>query len=118
MSEIASKKQQQYQTPIDLNLYGSPELKGLVTQGAAGRFLMVKSTMKRSPDQPPDQSIKSTDAAVEIQLLEDGYCGWISSADYKKLTPISGSGYRPAKVTRNEIVGKIPGAIAFAGEAM
>ncbi|MGD1937976.1 MAG: NlpC/P60 family protein [Cyanophyceae cyanobacterium] len=118
MSEIASKKQQQYQTPIDLNLYSSPELKGLVTQGSTGRFLIVKSMMERSLDQAPAQSIKSTDAAVEIQLLEDGYCGWISSADHNQLMPVVGAGYRPVTVSRDEIVGKIPGVIAFAGEAM
>ncbi|MGD1852139.1 MAG: NlpC/P60 family protein [Cyanophyceae cyanobacterium] len=114
MSEIKPKKQQQYQTPIDLSLYGSPSLKGLVTQGAAGRFLRVKSVGERSPD----RTLENPSSAVEIQLLEDGYCGWISDADCQKLSPVAGTPYRPGTITRDEIVGKIPGAIAFAGEAM
>ncbi|MEM1427202.1 MAG: NlpC/P60 family protein, partial [Cyanobacteria bacterium P01_H01_bin.130] len=102
---------QQYQTPIPLNLYNAPTLEGLTTQAAAGRFLRQ---LERSPqaDSIPDATPDSITGAIKVQLLEDGYCGWISDDDWQRLTPVD-KGYTPATVTRAEIVGKIPGAIAF-----
>ncbi len=98
---------QQYQTPIPLNLYNAATLEGLTTQAAAGRFLRVLRDGERSPE----------GGTVKVQLLEDGYCGWISGEDWQRLTPVD-KGYTPATVTRAEIVGKIPGAIAFMDQAM
>ncbi|MEM9771862.1 MAG: NlpC/P60 family protein, partial [Cyanobacteria bacterium P01_D01_bin.73] len=82
----------------------------------AGRFLVPV----RSPDSQSlePETVDASDAAAQIQLMEDGYCGWISNADWQKVIPAAGEGYRPVKVTRDDIVAKIPGAIAFAGEAM
>ena len=95
---------QQYQTPISLNLYNAPTLEGLTTQAAVGRFVR---DLERSPQT----------GAVKVQLLEDGYCGWISGGGWQRLRPVAKS-YAPATVTRAEIVGKIPGAIAFMDQAM
>ena len=96
--------QQQHQTSRPLNVYTSATLEGLTTQAAPGRFLVE---LERSPDTP----------AVKIQLMEDGYCGWIAKADWNQLDPVT-PGYQSVSMTRDEIVAKIPGAIAFMGEAM
>ena len=95
---------QQYQTSINLNLYNSAALEGLTTQAAAVRFLRE---LERSPNTQ----------AIKIQLMEDDYPGWISATDWEQMIPVD-TGYQPVIVTRDDIVGKIPGAIAFIEQAM
>ncbi|MEM1426980.1 MAG: C40 family peptidase, partial [Cyanobacteria bacterium P01_H01_bin.130] len=85
---------------------------GLTTQAAAGRFLWE---LERSPGTDSTNSVSTN--SVKMQLLEDGYCGWMSGEDWQRLTPVE-KDYAPATVTRAEIVGKIPGAIAFMHQAM
>lgn len=96
----------QYRCRATLNLYDSPELERLATQVAAGRYLRILSPLELS-DAP----------AVEVQLAEDDYRGWMSMLDMPKLE-IASTPYQPASLSAAEIQARIPTAIAFAQAAM
>ncbi|OUC16466.1 MAG: glycoside hydrolase [Alkalinema sp. CACIAM 70d] len=99
----------QYRTIADLNLYDSPNLKSLVTQAAQGRLLRLTVPVigvMRPPMVP-----------LAVQLVEDGYPGWLDPVDWEKLVP-DDTPYQAAVLTSDEIHDRIPQVIAFTQAAM
>lgn len=96
----------QYRCRSTLNLYDSPELERLATQAAAGRCLRILSPLELSDV-----------AAVEVQLCEDDYHGWISVLDMPQLA-IAPTPYQPAILATADIQARIPAVIAFTQAAM
>lgn len=96
----------QYQCRSLLNLYDSPELERLATQAATGRYLRILSPLELSDV-----------AAVEVQLCEDDYSGWISVLDMPQLA-IAPTPYQPAILATADIQARIPAVIAFTQAAM
>ncbi|MBC6423870.1 MAG: C40 family peptidase [Hormoscilla sp. SP5CHS1] len=94
----------EYSCRVNLDLYDGPECASLATQAAAGRQLRVLSV-------PPDQK------TVEACLCEDDYRCWLSGHDLEKLE-YAVMPYRAIALSDAEIKERLPGAIAFAQEAM
>lgn len=99
--------QQEYQCLGNLNLYDSPELNELATQAVALRhlrFLDVPASDKPSP-------------ALQVQLCEDDYPGWLAVEDLDLLEPAP-EPYRAIALSTVEIGDLLPGVIDFAHRAM
>ncbi len=94
----------EYSCRVNLDLYDGSECASLATQAAAGRQLRVLSV-------PPGQE------AVEVCLCEDDYRCWLSGLDLPKLS-LAEMPYRAIALSDAEIKERLPGAIAFAQEAM
>ena len=89
----------QYYCLSPLNLYGSPQIEGLVTQSAAHRQLQI---LARHPDLP----------AFKVRLCEDGYQGWIDAASLGNLQAVK-TPYQAIAWNRSQIEAKLPAVIAF-----
>jgi cell wall-associated NlpC family hydrolase len=96
----------QYRTKANLNLYGSPDLEGLVTQAAPGRWLEVLSPSAASPSTP-----------VQVRLCEDDYPGWLAAADWQHLEKANAR-YQAPVLSVTEIRDRLPQVIAFTHAAM
>jgi len=99
----------EYSCRVNLDLYEGPECASLATQAAAGRQLRVLTVPEKSV--PPDPQ------AVEVCLCEDDYPCWLSGHDVEKLE-YAVMPYRAIALSDAEIKERLPGAIAFAQEAM
>lgn len=99
----------EYSCRVNLDLYEGPECASLATQAAAGRQLRVLTVPEKSV--PPDFQ------AVEVCLCEDDYRCWLSGHDLEKLD-YAVMPYRAISLSYAEISQRLPGAIAFAQDAM
>lgn len=102
-SKIQNPKSGEYQCLADLNLYDSPECTRLATQAASGRHLRVTSNQQ--------------DSAVEVNLSEDDYPGWVSFSDLGLLQPVTVP-YRAATFSESEIKKLLTQVIDFTQKAM
>jgi hypothetical protein len=100
----------EYICTTPLNLYKTPELKGLVTQAAAGRHVRLL---------PYPQGYSGKDAATAHygQLCEDDYPGWLAVEDLPTLQPADRT-YHPVSLTRAAIEPRLPEVMAFTRRAM
>ncbi|MBT9315025.1 C40 family peptidase [Leptothoe spongobia] len=92
----------EYRCDRNLNLYKTPDAQDLVTQAAAG--YQFKITV-----------IEPT--GIHIVLAADDYPGWLRLTDMDAIVPAPVP-YHPPTVSRRDIEGAIPGAIAFTQAAM
>jgi cell wall-associated NlpC family hydrolase len=97
----------EYRCLIDLDVYDSPKCDRLATQAATDRHLKIVS--------PPVTS--EGNGAIEVQLCEDDYPGWLALADAQHLEPTSTSDLAPW-FSETEIRAKIPAVLAFTHGAM
>ncbi|MGF1567232.1 MAG: C40 family peptidase [Nodosilinea sp.] len=97
-----------YVCRTNLNLYKTPDLQGLVTQAAPGRYLQVLTPLPAGLAAP---------SALEVRLCEDDYPGWIRAIDRANLAPVLAP-YQPVPLDRTAIADRLPQAIAFAQNAM
>ncbi|MBW4688355.1 MAG: C40 family peptidase [Komarekiella atlantica HA4396-MV6] len=102
-SQIPNSKSGEYQCIADLNLYDSPECRRLATQAASGRHLRVTSNQQ--------------DSAVEVNLSEDDYPGWVSFSDLGLLQPATVP-YQAAIFSESEIKKLLTEVIDFTQKAM
>jgi hypothetical protein len=93
-----------YRTHTDLNLYSSPECKGLATQAASGRYLRVVS-------------LTVENNAVRICLVGDDYPAWLNLDDAQYLTA-GEIEFEHEAIDRSTIVARIPAIINFTHQAM
>ncbi len=99
-----------YRCRVNLNLYGSSALEGLVTQAATGRYLRLVSL-------PSETQQGTTQGALEVCLCEDDYPGWLAIADLEQLD-VAESPYQAIALSEAEISARVQGAIVFAQAAM
>ncbi|HBL11045.1 MAG TPA: glycoside hydrolase [Cyanobacteria bacterium UBA11162] len=104
LEQLVESESGEYVCCVNLNLYKSPSCEGLVTQAAAGRHLRVLSSA------PVSQ-------ALEVQLCEDGYPGWLRIEDVSELKPADRV-YQAIALSRIQIEERIPDVIAFTQNAM
>jgi cell wall-associated NlpC family hydrolase len=90
-----------YQSLANINIYESPNFTTLATQMAKGRFLRIL--------QPE---------ILRVQLLEDGYTGFIRNLFQLKPLPAELEGYSDQPLSEAEIRNRISGAIAYIKSAM
>jgi hypothetical protein len=95
----------EYRCKTDLNLYDSPDCTALATQAIAGRHLRLRRS----------QLLKET-VAIEVQLCEDDYPGWLVREDLDPLE-IAPAPYRPQFLTHRDIRRQLPKIIGFARDA-
>ncbi|TAD78852.1 MAG: NlpC/P60 family protein [Oscillatoriales cyanobacterium] len=88
--------------PIDL--FTRPDGAELSTQAAPGRQLWVRQ-------------VAADGGAIEVVFCEDDYSAWLLVADWPKLS-LAIAPYVAPIVARDQIVQRIPGAIAFAEAAL
>ncbi len=98
----------QYRCLNSLDIYDSPALNRLATQAAIGRYLSILSEVRPEAEAP---------AAISVRLEEDGYPGWLAPSDLAHLEPTQNP-YQPSFLPAVEIRLRVPGAIAFAQQAM
>ena len=101
--ELFELKHGEYICRVNLNLYDSPACANLATQAAAGRHLQFLQTAR--------------DQAVEVQLCEDGYGGWLRVEDISELE-IAPQPYHAIALSRTQIQERLPEVIAFTKKAM
>jgi hypothetical protein len=94
----------EYSCLRDLDLYSSPECKGLATQAARDRHLHLVSTQVENN-------------AVRICLRGDDYPAWLNLEDTQYLVPTQ-AWVRSPVLSRAEIEARIPAIIEFARSAM
>lgn len=104
MAEPQATDRPQYRCRVELNLYASPDLTGLVTQAATGRYLSLDSMQK-------------TETAIAVCLCEDDYPGWLPRTD-TALLELAAAPYQPRQLTEAEIRSRVSVAIEFAQAAM
>ncbi len=99
----------EYRCLVNLNLYDSSTCTRLATQAAVGRHLRIVS--------PDEERQMGSLASLQVCLVEDNYCGWLSVADLgyleKAIIP-----YQAIAFTETEISNHLPGVIAFTKAAM
>ncbi|MBW4576375.1 MAG: C40 family peptidase [Aphanothece sp. CMT-3BRIN-NPC111] len=104
LEQLPKSHVSEYRCRVNLNLYDSPSCKGLATQAAIGRQLRVLS-------------LTPVDDALEVCLREDNYVAWLPMQDVAALEPAA-TKYKAIAVSFSEIKDRLPGAIAFAQNAM
>ena len=97
----------EYQVLTHLNVYDSPDCTRLATQARANRHLLVLSAVDDSDSQQ----------AVEVQLCEDDYPGWLKVQDIQNLK-LATTPYCAQKMNRLEICARLPGVVSFIKDAM
>ena len=98
----------EYQCKENLNLYDSRDCQRLATQGAMGRHLRLHTS-----DVNPD----ALQTAIQIQLCEDDYPGWLAMADWDKIEPATAA-YQPQSISAETIQQRLPEVIQFTQTAM
>jgi hypothetical protein len=84
-----------YRSTANINVYDSLALDKFATQMSANRYLRLLSD-------------------GQIQLIEDGYTGYMRSQDFEYLEAVYPENYSPPKaLTLSQIRECIPGAIAY-----
>jgi cell wall-associated NlpC family hydrolase len=96
----------EYVCLANLNLYNSAALTSLATQAVAGRQLKI-TTISAEPNLP----------AIQVQLCEDDYPGWIALEDLDALE-VAETSYQPIVITQPEIYQRLPQVIAYTKQAM
>jgi cell wall-associated NlpC family hydrolase len=100
----------EYQCQANINLYESPDLKGLVTQAVAGRQLRFLPLSVENEG-------KLQGSATQVRLCEDDYLGWLALEDLDLLEEAE-TPYQPIALSEAEIRDRLPQVIAFAHAAM
>lgn len=98
----------EYLCLANLNLYDSPELKSLATQAVTGRQLKIINPLSQLEGKPE---------AIQVQLCEDDYPGWLPCEDLDLLEVAEGA-YQPMQVSETEIHQRLPQVIAYTQMAM
>ena len=93
-----------YRCLRSLNLYKTPDLRDLVTQARAGRYLQITDST-------------AAHGALAVRLCEDGYPGWIGPVDGQALTVVD-QPYLPVRLDRAAIAARLPQVISFTRQAM
>jgi NlpC/P60 family/Bacterial dipeptidyl-peptidase Sh3 domain len=89
-----------YRSITNINIYDSLALDRFATQMSANRYLKLLGD-------------------GQVQLIEDGYTGYVRSQDFQYLEPVDPASYTPPKaLTSAQIRECIPGAIAYIKAAM
>ena len=99
-----------YRSLADINIYDSPNLDRLATQMVRGRYLEVID-----PESNPQEN------HLKIQLLEDGYEGWLDRQDLVKFELSSRQDYLanlPPALSGFEVADRLPQVIAYIQKAM
>ncbi len=96
----------EYRCTANLNLYDSPDCQALATQAATGRQLRLCR-----------QDLEGSSKAIQVELCEDDYPGWLAIADRDHLKPAP-TIYHSSAITEAEIKSKLAAIIAFTHEAM
>lgn len=98
----------EYRCTANLNLYDSANCQALATQAAARRHLRVSRR-----DLNPSLDCK----AIQVQLCEDDYPGWLARADFDHIE-LTTTPYQPQPISLAEIQSKLSAVIAFTYEKM
>ncbi len=106
---LAETSSVEYICHADLNIYDSPACDRLATQASTGRHLRFVAS-------PTDTPTPET-TALQVQLCDDDYPGWLSIADLERLEP-SPSPYQAPIWTAPQIQARIPSVIQFTQAAM
>jgi cell wall-associated NlpC family hydrolase len=96
----------EYACVANLNLYDSPALERLATQAVAGRQLLVLSSEGMAGSQ-----------AIQVQLREDGYPGWLPTEDLDLLA-VAETPYQAITLSETEIQQRLPQVLAYVQMAM
>lgn len=96
--EVDPRSPMHYRSIADINIYDSPALERLATQMAKGRYLRM--------------------VGDRVQLLEDGYKGFMRSEDTSKLQFAGLLCYYPPVLTRSQIEERLSAAITYTQAAM
>ncbi len=96
----------------NINLYDSPILERLATQAIAGRQLRLLSF---PCDRFPPAA--TADDAIQVQLCEDDYLGWMSVEDCDVLDKAT-TAYQPIVMREADIGDRLPRVINYAHRAM
>jgi hypothetical protein len=104
MTHDSSYQAGEYLCLVNLNLYDSPNCKGLATQAAVGRHLQIVSS-------------KPVEEALEVRLCEDGYSAWLPVQELPGLEKAETS-YRAIALSPEQIQERIPTIIVFTKTAM
>jgi len=102
--ELSELKHGEYRCRVNLDLYDSPTCASLATQAAAGRHLQPLLSTARGQ-------------ALEVQLCEDGYKGWLRVEDISQLE-IAPQPYHAIALSRPQIQDRLPEVIVFTKKAM
>lgn len=89
----------------NLNLYDSATLQRLSTQAVAGRQLKILTQATTQPE------------ALQVQLCEDDYPGWLATEDLDLLEPAE-TPYQPIRLTQAEIHSRLSKIIAYTQQAI
>lgn len=108
LSALEAGQTVEYHCLANLNLYDSPTLQTLATQAVAGRQLRVL------PLQPEADSKRF---AIQVQLCEDDYPGWLPVEDLD-LLEVAEEPYRAIAFSEPEIQARLPQVIAYTHMAM
>jgi cell wall-associated NlpC family hydrolase len=100
----------EYECQTNLNLYDSPELIRLATQAIAGRQVRVVSL-------PPQAEEIEHVEAIQVELCEDDYPGWIAIEDLDGLS-VAEISYRAIALSAREISDRLPQVLTYAHQAM
>jgi cell wall-associated NlpC family hydrolase len=103
----------EYVCLANLNLYDSATLSRLATQAVAGRQLKVMDIM----DIKVIDATEPNPAAIQVQLCEDDYPGWLAIEDLESLE-VAETAYRPISASQPEIYQRLPQVIAYTHRAM
>jgi cell wall-associated NlpC family hydrolase len=106
---MGSSSNIQYRVKTSIDLYDSSNLNRLATQAAKGRYLCVTAGSR--------SAALSGGQAVQVQLCEDDYPGWLNKSDLQAIEPATAP-YQPAQVSDIEVQQRIPHVIAFTRLAM
>ncbi|KMW70775.1 C40 family peptidase [Limnoraphis robusta] len=96
----------EYRCKANLNLYDSSDCQQLATQAATGRQLRVCRLDLENPRQ-----------AIQVELCEDDYPGWLAIADWDLIEPAS-TVYQSQRLGEADIQQRLSAVIAFTLEAM
>ncbi|MGB3402599.1 MAG: C40 family peptidase [Microcoleaceae cyanobacterium] len=99
----------EYQCKENLFLYDSPKCEKLATQAARGRHLRLH---------PPDLHTDSDrQPAIQVELCEDDYPGWLATTDLDRIEPAQ-QPYIRKEISLELIRDRLPQVIAFTQQAM
>jgi hypothetical protein len=107
-----------YRSITDINIYDATTGDRLATQMAKGRYLQVKNT---DLDIAFNNQFDSQVDYLEIQLLADGYGGWLRLGDFQKLERCDRQTYieqLPSILNKSEISDRLPQVVDYIQKAM
>ncbi len=110
LNAVSDRPSTEFQCVGNLNLYSSDALSGLATQAVTGRQMRVISMSANKDHQP-------IGTALQVQLCEDDYPGWIAIEDLD-LLELAAQSYQAIALSADEIQSRIPQVIQFTQQAM